>query len=272
MQSTLRNCLLWLLLASLLACTNRGHTTQSTLPTNKADFHLYLLIGQSNMAGRGVIEPQDTLTHPRVWMLNKHNQWVPAKAPLHFDKPAIVGVGPGLEFGKRMAEANPKAAIGLIPCAVGGSPIAAWQQGAYYEQTKTHPYDDVIRRTRQALKEGTLKGILWHQGESDSQPPTVGLYLSNLKALIESLRGDLNLPGVPFVAGELGYFGMLNNPLVKQLNEQLKELPNQVSNSALVTAQGLTHKGDTIHFDSASARELGRRYAAQMSTLQSKPK
>jgi hypothetical protein len=229
---------------------------------------LYLLIGQSNMAGRGAIAAEDTLTHPRVWMLNQANQWVLAKAPLHFDKPAIVGVGPGLAFGKAMAAAAPKATIGLIPCAVGGAPVAAWQPGAYYEPTKSYPYDDALRRAREAANGGTLKGILWHQGESDSRPETISTYLANLEALIGRLRRDLAVPGLPFVAGELGYFVIPNNPVVAQFNQQIRQLPGRVSRTGLVTAEGLTHKGDTLHFDAASARELGRRYAARMQQVQ----
>ncbi len=257
------------LLLGLCACAGRpGHPPTAGLPKNKADVHLYLLIGQSNMAGRGAIAAEDTLTHPRVWMLNKASQWVPAKAPLHFDKPAMVGVGPGLAFGKEMAAATPRATIGLIPCAVGGSPVAAWQPGAYYEPTKSHPYDDALRRAREAAGRGTLKGILWHQGESDSRPENIGTYLANLEALIDRLRRDLGAPGVPFVAGELGYFVIPKNPVVAQFNRQIRQLPGRVSRTALVTAEGLTHKGDTLHFDAASARELGKRYAAQMQQLQ----
>ncbi|MBD0255075.1 MAG: sialate O-acetylesterase, partial [Cytophagales bacterium] len=178
------------LLLGLCACAGRlGHP--AGLPENRAEVHLYLLIGQSNMAGRGAIAAEDTLTHARVWMLNQANQWVPAKAPLHFDKPAVVGVGPGLAFGKEMAAAAPQATIGLIPCAVGGSPVAAWQPGAYYEPTRSYPYDDALRRAREAAKRGTLKGILWHQGESDSRPESIGTYLTNLEALIGRLRQDL---------------------------------------------------------------------------------
>src|SRR4051812_37821804 len=88
---------------------------------------LFLLIGQSNMAGRGIPEAEDQQTHPRIWMLNKELSWVPAKDPMHFDKPAIVGVGPGFPFAKRLAEAYPSINIGLVPCAVGGSGIDDWK-------------------------------------------------------------------------------------------------------------------------------------------------
>jgi len=87
-------------------------------------FCLYLLIGQSNMAGRGEVEPEDRVAHPRVLALDRENRWAPAVEPIHFDKP-IAGVGPGRAFGVAMAERDPSVRIGLIPCAAGGSPIAA---------------------------------------------------------------------------------------------------------------------------------------------------
>ena len=65
--------------------------------------HLFLLAGQSNMAGRGEVEAQDRATHPRIWMLDRHGQWVPAADPLHFDKP-VAGVGPGLAFARVLVE------------------------------------------------------------------------------------------------------------------------------------------------------------------------
>ncbi len=77
------------------------------------------------MAGRGTVEAQDTVINPHVFTLNKNNKWVPAQDPIHFDK-TIAGVGLGRSFGIEMAKANPGVNIGLIPCAVGGSPIDAW--------------------------------------------------------------------------------------------------------------------------------------------------
>src|SRR5690349_3741379 len=115
--------------------------TSATADEPPANCHLYLLIGQSNMAGRGKVEKEDKTPHPRVLMLNKDDQWVPAIDPLHFDK-AIAGVGPGLAFGKAMAEADKDVTIGLIPCAAGGSPIAVWKKDAVWAQTKSKPYDD----------------------------------------------------------------------------------------------------------------------------------
>jgi hypothetical protein len=90
-----------------------------------------------------------------------------ATDPIHFDKPGIAGVGPGLAFGRAMAEANPAACIGLIPCAGGGTSIQAWAAGAEDRATKTRPYDDMLKRANEAQESGALKGIPWHQGEAN---------------------------------------------------------------------------------------------------------
>jgi hypothetical protein len=179
---------------------------------------------------------------------------------MHFDKP-VAGVGPGWEFAKVMAEADTTVMIGLIPAAVGGSPIDSWQPGGYHDQTKSHPYDDALLRAKAALPAGTLKGILWHQGESDSRPELVGSYTQKLETLIGRFRQELSAPNVPFVVGTLGDFFVANNPEAKNINEQLRALPKKVKRTACAEASGLTDKGDKTHFDTASAGELGRRYA-----------
>ncbi len=95
---------------------------------NTRQYHLYLLIGQSNMAGRGELDEESRQAHPRVFMLNREGVWVPATDPVHFDK-SIAGVGPALSFGKAMAMASPRAKIGLVPGAVGGTSITLWAPG-----------------------------------------------------------------------------------------------------------------------------------------------
>lgn len=221
---------------------------------------LFLLIGQSNMAGRGKVEPQEP--NPAIWMLTKDQQWVPARDPLHFDKPAVVGVGPGLSFAQTLAKQYPDMQIGLVPCAVGGSEIDVWVPGAYYAQTKSYPYDDTMRRMQKALEQGELAGILWHQGESDSKPERAGVYAQKLEALVNRLRTDLKAPNVPFVAGTLGDFHVNRNANAKRVNEQLLEASKRIPAMYLVSSAGLGHKGDTTHFDTPAARILGERYAA----------
>jgi len=228
---------------------------------NEPVFRIYLLIGQSNMAGRGTVADEDREVHPRVWALDKAAQWVPAREPLHFDKPTIAGVGPGLAFGKAVTDRYPNDQVGLVPCAAGGSPIRSWVPGGYWEQTESHPYDDAITRARQALKRGFLSGILWHQGESDSNEQDAGLYQDRLVDLIRQLRTDLDGPDVPFVAATIGDFVVARNPWAETVNEALRGLPEVVPCTACVEVEGLNHRGDDVHFDAASARALGRRYA-----------
>jgi len=229
-----------------------------------------MLAGQSNMAGRGTVEVADKTPHPRVWLLNKANQWVPATEPMHFDKPAVVGVGPGLAFGKVIAGQDTTVFIGLIPTAVGGSPIDAWQPGGYHEQTKNYPYDEAVKRVQVAQQSGTLHGILWHQGESDTKPELIAGYESKFGQLIERFRQVFSSPNVPIVVGTLGDFYVAKNPGAVQINAILTGLPTKLSRVACVDASGLTDGGDATHFNAASARELGVRYANAMQKLEKK--
>jgi hypothetical protein len=237
----------------------------------KEQFHLFLLVGQSNMAGRGEVSDEDRTPHARVLMLSKEGEWVPAVDPLHFDKPGIAGTGLGKSFAIEIAEANPKITVGLIPCAVGGSPITAWEPDAYYEPTKSHPWDDAVRRAKLALESGTLKGILWHQGEGDSKPGEAEKYAARLHDLIARFRKTLEAPDVPFIAGQMGQFEERPWDESKKLVDAAHQtLPEKVPNTAFVSSEGLSHKGDEVHFDAASYREFGRRYARAHQNLTSK--
>lgn len=242
--------------------TAYSETGDTAVPADKEQFHLYLLVGQSNMAGRGKVTPQDETPVPRVLMLNKDRKWVPAVDPLHFDKPTVVGVGIGKTFGIEMAHDNPDATIGLIPCGVGGSPISSWQPGEFYKPTQSHPWDDAIARTKEALKSGTLKGILWHQGESDGNDKLAEIYEEKLHDLIKRFRTELNAPEVPFIAGQMGIFAERPwSDAKKKVDAAHQSLPEKISMTGFASAAGLKHKGDFVHFDSDSYRELGRRYA-----------
>lgn len=228
----------------------------------KEQFQLFLLVGQSNMAGRGLVEEQDRTPDKRVLMFNKAGEWLPAVDPMHWDKP-VAGVGLGRSFAKAVAEARPGVTVGLIPCAVGGSPIDAWQPGFYYEPTKSYPWDDAMRRAKAAMPSGVLKGILWHQGESDSTDALAPGYEAKLHDLIARMRHELGAEEVPFIVGQLGVFESApwKEPR-KVVDKAHRDLPRKVKLTAFVSAEGLKDKGDQTHFDSPSYRELGRRYAA----------
>jgi len=227
-------------------------------------FHLYLLIGQSNMAGRGLVDAESAQTHPQVLMLTKALEWKPATDPLHFDKP-VAGVGPGFTFGKVMAEQNPKVRIGLVPCAVGGTSIKVWLPGAEDPATKTHPYDDMLVRITEAQKSGVLKGIIWNQGESDRN--ALAVYGQQLTELISRIRNELHTD-VGFVGNELPVFAEKDAASAAAFNDTVRKLEGAVPKFVCVSAEGLTDKGDKVHYDTPSARILGKRYAEKMTQLQ----
>lgn len=156
----------------------------------KETVHLFLLAGQSNMAGRGTVSEEDRSVHPRVFMLSKDWKWVPAVDPIHYGKKGA-GVGPGKSFAVALAEQDEEMVIGLIPAACGGSPISTWEPGGYHKQTKSYPYDEALERTRCAMQDGVLKGTLWHQGESDCRPEAAAGYQDKLKQLICRFRRDI---------------------------------------------------------------------------------
>jgi hypothetical protein len=218
---------------------------------------VFLLVGQSNMAGRGKVEDADRKPHARVLTLDKANTWVPAIDPLHFDKPQIAGVGLGKTFGEAIAEANNDATIGLVPCAVGGTSIQQWSP-----TLRDGLFATAIARAQVALKHGELAGILWHQGESDSKK-TDG-YLEKAVGLFEAFRTQLaGGRAVPLVVGEIGRF----HANEAGINAVIRQIPLKVKVCAVVDATGLNHKGDSVHFDAAAYRELGKRYAAKWTEL-----
>jgi hypothetical protein len=120
----------------------------------------------------------------------------------------------------------------------------------------------MVKRAAIALPAGTLKGILWHQGESDSFPLLAPAYEAKLHDLVSRLRQEVNAPEIPFIAGQMGQFADMPWTPEKVLVDQVhQDLGKKVPHTAFVSAEGLKHKGDKIHFDSPSFRELGKRYA-----------
>jgi hypothetical protein len=225
-----------------------------------AKFHLYLLVGQSNMAGRGFVEPKDTISNSRILRLNRDGEWEIAKDPVHFDK-ELAGVGPGFSFAKEMIDSS--IIIGLIPAAAGGSSIDEWLNDKYWEQTRSYPWNNAILRTRLAMKSGTLKGILWHQGEADAGGEKLATYTDKLVLLVKKFRNTFKQPNLPFIAGELPAFNKSSvsfNPVLYKAKEQLAFFE-------VVSADGFSANPDGIHIDAASQRIFGKRYAEKMKAL-----
>jgi len=225
--------------------------------TVKAPMHVYLLIGQSNMAGRAPFTKEESAPIPRCSLLGSEGKWVPAKNPLNIHSTIRKGAGmqkmnPGYYFARTMLEKDKTVSLGLVVNAKGGTSIKLWAKGSKF-------YKEAIKRTNLARKTGgVLKGVLWHQGESDSKDAK---YLDKLKALIADLRRDLGAPDLPFVAGQVQKL-----PLI---NDQIKQLPKAVKSTGFVSSEGLTTM-DRWHFDAKSMKLLGQRYAAEMLKIRAK--
>ena len=250
-----------------------GSVAERVVPDPPMD--VFLLIGQSNMAGRGAVEDGDRRTTPGLYAVAGDGGWALARDPLHSDKPRVAGVGPGLAFGRAMLAIRPGRRVGLVPAAVGGTSITRWVPGAYDPATGSHPYDDAIARARAVLDErgGTLAGVLWHQGESDSGDTSSDGHEARLVELVERLRSEFDQPGLPFVAAYLAPYYVEGHPGARAVNAALGRLPARVAATAVVTTEGLADGGDGTHLDAPSARELGRRYATAMQRLlESRPR
>jgi hypothetical protein len=249
----------WVVGAALVAAVT--HVSGDSPLEAQTPMHLFLLAGQSNMAGRGVVADADRVPHPRVQMFDRERRWVPAIDPMHFDKP-IAAVGPGRAFGMAVAEADPRVTVGLIPTAVGGSPITTWEPGVRYPETGAFPWDDAVARVRAAWPAGELKAVLWHQGESDGTDPASPLYEARLRSLIARVRTEFRSPALPFLIGQLGRFeGQPWNSGYTTVDTAHRRVAADVPNVAFVSSDGLLDKGDKLHFSAEAARELGRRYA-----------
>jgi len=237
---------------------------KETYKGKQADLNIYLLIGQSNMAGRAAITPADKLPIERFYLADAANDFIPAVHPLNAFSTIRKGLGMqklnlGDGFARTLLEAMPKEkSIGLVVQARGGSKIESWAKGTKY-------YNELLKRVAAVRPKGVIRGICWHQGESNNGDEQ---YLPKLKKLIADLRADLKAPELPFVVGQIRREA---GDKLGAINRQLAELPKAVKHTACANSQGLKTQG--WHFDSPSLRELGRRYGKEMlKLLAQKPK
>ena len=223
--------------------------------------NIFLLMGQSNMAGRGDMDGADRLEHPRVLMF-RDAQWTRAREPLHDDK-ASAGIGLGMSFAVSVAEGNPDSHVGLVPCAVGGTPLSRWQKGGDL-------YRRALALAQEVEKGGKIQGILWHQGETDAiEEEDARTYFDRFTAMINDLRDDLGAESVPLVIGELGRFLETSEAIIHHevVNEALRSAAQALPLCALANSEGLKDRGDRLHFSSPSLREFGRRYALEYENI-----
>ena len=251
------------------------------------NFHIYLCFGQSNMEGNAKIEAQDlenvsdrfkmmaVVDNPEMGRVK--GEWYTAVPPLC--RPGT-GLTPADYFGRTLVETLPEnVKVGVVHVAIGGCHIETflpdsiatyvekrapgWMKGmlAAYDND---PYARLIEAARIAQKDGVIKGILVHQGESNQGDPR---WPSQLKKVYDNIIRDLDLQGevVPLLVGEV--VNSDRGGICASHNDVIARVPQTIPNAHVISSSGCTNAPDLLHFDAAGYRELGKRYANKMLQL-----
>ena len=226
---------------------------------NKENVWVFIMAGQSNMAGRGIVEPEDTISDKGIFSINKDGQIITAKEPLHFYEPERTGLDCGLSFAKTLITKIPDSiSVLIIPTAVGGSSISQWLGDSVYRNVKL--FSNFLSKLEIAKQNGTIKGILWHQGESDATEKDIPLYKQRLHLLFSKFRSAIGNNELPVLLGELGSFS--ENPVnFNLINKAIHEYASEDKNSTVISTKDLKDKGDNLHFNSNGQRAMGKRFA-----------
>ncbi len=219
-----------------------------------------LMLGQSNMAGRGDLGQVKPIRNLLCYML-RMGRWQPMCEPVNPDRGIFEGrYRSGISLAASFADSYARhfgCPVGLIPCADGGTEISQWMPGQLL-------YDHAVMQTKLAQRTSQLKAILWHQGESDClSDETVEAYRERCLTIIAQLRKDLGAEDVPVILGELPW--QLTEKVNTQgrerkLNAILRQLAQEIPHCAIASSQNLSMKPDGLHFDSEACREFGKRY------------
>lgn len=221
---------------------------------------VFILAGQSNMAGRGFVEPQDTIPNDRILTINKDNKIIHAKEPLHFYESKRTGLDCGLSFAKELLQSvPPDVSILLVPVAIGGSSSFQWLGDSLYRGVKL--MTNFKNRVDVALKHGKAKALLWHQGESDTHPDTIPGYEHRIEELFKKMRAVAKNETLPVLIGELGSFST-DNGNWSQINQAMHRYAEKDMHAHVIDTSDLKPMNDLIHFDGPSQRLLGQRMAA----------
>ena len=249
------------------------------------NFQIYLCIGQSNMEGAARAELQDSTVNPRFQVMEaincdnlnrKMGNWYLAIPPLCRCK---TNLGPTDYFGRTMVDNLPeKVKVGVIVVAIGGCKIELFDKVNYATYAETapgwmkgmikeydgNPYGRLVEMAKLAQKDGVIKGILMHQGESNSNDT---LWTRKVKGVYDNLMKDLNLDpkNVPLLAGET--VNADQQGICAGMNTIIATLPKALPNSYVICSAGCADGPDNLHFSAAGYRELGKRYAEKMLSL-----
>jgi hypothetical protein len=249
------------------------------------NFYIFLCFGQSNMEGAGKIEEQDKTVDQRFQVFavvdspnlsRTKGNWYPAVPPLCRRSTRLC---PADYFGRTMVANLPeKIRVGVINVSIGGCKIELFDKDNYQEYAKTapswmanmikeyngNPYAQLVEAAKSAQKDGVIKGILLHQGESNTNDKE---WPAKVKGIYDNLLKDLNLKpdSVPLLAGEV--VNADQKGACASMNSIIAELPQKITNSYVISSSGCTCNPDHLHFTSAGYRELGKRYAVKMLSL-----
>ena len=220
----------------------------------------FLMVGQSNMAGRGEFGEVEEIKNPRCFVL-RNGLWEMMREPVNVDAPIFKeaafgnitsGIGLAPKFADLYAEYYGED-TGLIPCAHGATSISQWLPGEVL-------HDHAIFQAKLAMRSSQLGGILWHQGCQDTVNEDASFeHKERTRRVFTSFRENLG-EEIPIIVGALGEFVSKISPYAVVINKGLEELCNEIPNCVFVKADGLTCKEDGVHFNSVSYREFGERY------------
>lgn len=244
------------------------------------NFHIYLAYGQSNMGGTAEAQNADKVENPRFKIFasqkcsgkgrNTLGEVYPA-VPSLFNCGNTISVADW--FGRTMADSMPDVTIGIVPVAVGGASIKLFDKDQYssylssaegwlqnyakeYEPSGNVP-KAIIDIAKKAQEVGVIKGIIFHQGETDGGYPDWPKIVKKTRDDFLSALG-MSSDSVPFVAGELLREGCC-------YSKRVSELPNSMDNAYFASSEGLGGNGvDRYHFSHDAYVTLGKRYAEQM--------
>ncbi len=265
-----------------LGCVLLSITTFSQNP----NFHIYLCLGQSNMEGNAKIEAEDTISVDSRFLvmeavdcptLNRtKGNWYTAIPPLCRCR---TGLTPVDYFGRTMVANLPKnIKVGVINVAVGGCKIELFDLENYPTYVSTapvwmvgmikeyggNPYGRLVEMAKLAQKDGVIKGILLHQGESNTNDT---LWTEKVKVVYNNLMKDLNLnpKDVPLLAGEV--VNTDQGGACASMNSIIAKLPQIIPNSYVIPSTGCIGIADHLHFSAAGYRMLGKRYGEKMLSI-----
>ncbi|WP_184546284.1 sialate O-acetylesterase [Mucilaginibacter sp. FT3.2] len=218
--------------------------------------HSFLMVGQSNMAGRGYLKDVKQIYDEQIKML-VNGRWQTMIEPINFDRPTS-GIGLAASFAGAWRLKNEQDQIGLIPCADGGTSLNDWEVGGVL-------FESAVFQAKLAQRTSKLSGILWHQGENDSFGGLSALYYDKLNVIVDAFRHELDAPDISFIAGGIGDFlsgGRYGKYFTEynEVNQALKKFAETKADCYYVTAAGLTANADGLHFDAISQRKFGIRY------------